>query len=56
MRATNILPIIDSIRAAGTTSYAEIAEALNARGADTAGGGRWHATSVRNIVVRLRNQ
>jgi DNA invertase Pin-like site-specific DNA recombinase len=51
--ATNILPIIDSIRAAGITSYAGIAEALNSRGVHTARGGRWHATSVRNIIVRL---
>ena len=51
--AANILPIIDSIRAAGITSYAGIAEALNNRGIHTARGGRWHATSVRNIIVRL---
>jgi hypothetical protein len=51
--AANILPIIDSIRAAGITSYFGIAEALNSRGIHTARGGRWHATSVRNIIVRL---
>lgn len=51
--AANILPIIDSIRAAGITSYAGITEALNSRGIHTARGGRWHATSVRNIIVRL---
>jgi hypothetical protein len=34
-------------------SYSGIAEALNSRGVHTARSGRWHATGVRNIVVRL---
>jgi DNA invertase Pin-like site-specific DNA recombinase len=51
--AANILPIIEAIRTAGIASYAGIAEALNNRGVHTARGGRWHATSVRNIITRL---
>ena len=30
----------------------DLAEALNARGVRTARGGRWHATTVRNPLVR----
>ena len=30
----------------------DLAEALNARGVRTARGGRWHATTVRNLLVR----
>jgi hypothetical protein len=34
------------------TSYAAIADALNARGIRTARGGEWHSTTVRNILLR----
>lgn len=50
--AANTIPIIDTIRAAGVTSLAGIAEALNARGIATARGGRWHASTVRNVLAR----
>ncbi len=30
----------------------DLAEALNARGVRAARGGRWHATTVRNLLVR----
>jgi hypothetical protein len=30
----------------------KIAEALNARGINTPRGGKWHATSVRNVMAR----
>jgi DNA invertase Pin-like site-specific DNA recombinase len=50
--AANVLPIIESIRAAGITKYGEIAQALNNRGIRTARGGQWHATSVRRIMTR----
>jgi hypothetical protein len=50
--ATNVLPIVDSIRAAGITSLTGIAEALNARGVRTARGGAWHATTVRRLLGR----
>jgi hypothetical protein len=52
--AANILPVIDSITAAGATSLDAIANALNARRVRTARGGRWHSTSVRNLVTRKR--
>jgi DNA invertase Pin-like site-specific DNA recombinase len=51
--ATNILPIIREIQVAGRTTLREIAASLNARGVRTARGGRWGASSVRNLLIRL---
>lgn len=42
------------IRAEGTTSLAGIAAELNARHMVTARGGRWHPSSVRNLLARLQ--
>jgi DNA invertase Pin-like site-specific DNA recombinase len=50
--AANVLPIVREIQASGATSYAAIAEALNARGVRTARGGTWHASTARNIIMR----
>ena len=50
--ATSVLPIIKEIRAAGVTSLNGIAQALQARGVRTARGGRWHAQTVRNVMLR----
>jgi DNA invertase Pin-like site-specific DNA recombinase len=50
--AANVLPIIREIRKAGATTLREIADALNARGVSTARGGRWHASSVSNVLQR----
>jgi DNA invertase Pin-like site-specific DNA recombinase len=50
--AANILPIVESIQGAGISSHAGIADALNKRGVRTARGGRWHATTVRNLLAR----
>jgi DNA invertase Pin-like site-specific DNA recombinase len=52
--AANVVPLMQQIKASGATSYAAIAEAMNARGIRTARGGDWHSTTVRNIL--LRNQ
>ena len=51
-RAAGVLPVIAQIRAAGARSLAEIADGLNARGIATARGGKWHATTVKNLVER----
>jgi len=53
--AFNVLPIVESIRAAGITRLAGIAGALNARGIATARGGRWHAATVRRLLVLVRD-
>jgi len=50
--AANILPVVESIQGAGISSHAGIADALNKRGVRTARGGRWHATTVRNLLAR----
>jgi DNA invertase Pin-like site-specific DNA recombinase len=50
--ASNAAPIIREIRAAGAESLRDIADALNARGIATPRGGRWHASSVRNVLAR----
>ena len=50
--AANVLPIVKAIQKAGATTLREIAEALNVRGVQTARGGQWHATSVKNLLDR----
>lgn len=50
--ASNIVPIINTIQAAGISSLAGIAAALNARGIATARGGRWHAATVARLTAR----
>jgi DNA invertase Pin-like site-specific DNA recombinase len=50
--AANAAPIIRGITAAGAKSLGDIADALNARGISTPRGGRWHASSVRNVLAR----
>lgn len=51
--ATAVLPAIDSIRAAGVTTLAGIAECLTARGIRTARGGQeWNAKQVSRVLAR----
>jgi Recombinase len=50
--AANVLPVIREIRRAGATSLHQIADALNARGITTSRGGRWYASSARNVLAR----
>ena len=45
--------VIDDLRGRGITSLGAIAEALNGSGMVTARGGKWHASSVRNLLARL---
>ena len=46
----NVLPVIEQIRVGGG-SLRQVAAELNARGIKTARGGKWHATTVRNIIA-----
>jgi hypothetical protein len=48
----NVLPVIDQIKAIGTTSLRGIADQLNQRGLKTARGGAWYAGTVRNTLMR----
>jgi recombinase len=50
--AADVLPIIRAIEESGGSGYSAIARALNARGIPSARGGVWHATAVRNIILR----
>jgi DNA invertase Pin-like site-specific DNA recombinase len=50
--AANVLPIIGQIKRAGARTLREIADALNARGVQTARGGQWYASTVRNVLAR----
>ncbi|NVK17508.1 MAG: recombinase family protein [Methylocystaceae bacterium] len=51
--AQNILPIISEIKAFGITTLSGIAAAMNSRGIKTQRGGRWHPTTVKNILTRI---
>ncbi len=51
--AKNLQPVINSLAAEGMTSLGAVAEALNERGMLTPRGGRWHKSSVRNLLNRL---
>lgn len=52
-RAEGLRPIVDDMRARGIASLAGIAAGLNEGGFVTPRGGRWHASSVRNLLARL---
>jgi DNA invertase Pin-like site-specific DNA recombinase len=50
--AANVLPIVLEIRGSGVRGLGPIATALNGRGVRTARGGRWHVSTVRNLLRR----
>ena len=52
-RARELAPVVKEIRSAGVSTYAGIARALNARGIPAARGGYWHASSARDLVLRI---
>jgi DNA invertase Pin-like site-specific DNA recombinase len=52
--AANVLPIVLELRASGTRGYGYIASVLNERGIRTARGGRWHVSTVQNLLSRPR--
>jgi len=51
--ARNLQPVITALAAEGITSLGTVADALNQRGMLTPRGGRWHKSSVRNLLDRL---
>jgi DNA invertase Pin-like site-specific DNA recombinase len=51
-RAREYAEIIEDIQASGVASLAGIARELNERGIVTPRGGRWHASSVKNLLAR----
>ncbi len=52
-RAESLRGAIEDLRSHGVTSLGGIAAALNSQGIVTPRGGRWHASSVRNLMARL---
>lgn len=51
--AAKLAPVIADLRQSGLTSLASLAHELNERGMLTPRGGRWHPSSVRNLLARL---
>ncbi len=51
--ARDLAPVVDDIRAGGATSLRAIAAEMNARGMLTRRGGRWHVSTVLNLLDRL---
>lgn len=51
--ALNLKPVLNKLGAEGVLSLGGIADALNERGMLTPRGGRWHRSSVRNLISRL---
>jgi len=52
-RADQLRPVIQRLQAGGVASLGGLAAALNDEGILTPRGGRWHASSVRNLMARL---
>jgi hypothetical protein len=46
------MPVIDTIRSTGANTLDAMACALNQRGIQSARGGKWHVSSVRNLLTR----
>ena len=51
--AQDLATVVADIRAGGATSLRAIAGELNARGMLTRRGGRWHVSTVMNLLDRL---
>jgi hypothetical protein len=54
--AANVLPIVESFRESEVTDLRGLASALNLRGVQTARGGRWHVSNVKNMIDRSRDR
>lgn len=51
--AASLRPVVEELRREGCTTLGAIAEALNERGMLTPRGGRWHRSSVKNLLERV---
>jgi DNA invertase Pin-like site-specific DNA recombinase len=47
-----LMPVVEAIRSTGSTTLEAITQALNQRGIRSARGGKWHVSSVSNLLVR----
>ena len=48
----SLMPVVEAIRSTGSTTLEAITEALNQRGIRSARGGKWHVSSVANLLTR----
>jgi DNA invertase Pin-like site-specific DNA recombinase len=53
MRAQDLAPVIEELRAAGAVLLRELADGLNARGIAAPRGGEWSATQVARVLARV---
>ena len=51
--ASELRPVIDSLRGEGMDTLGQLRDALNDRGMLTPRGGRWHASSVARLLARI---
>lgn len=51
--ARDLLPVVDRLRSEGRISLPQIAAGLNDGGFSTPRGGKWHPSSVKNLLARL---
>jgi hypothetical protein len=54
--AQDLAPVLEDIRALGCNSLRAIAAELTTRGMLTCRGGRWHVSTVSNMLGRLRQE
>ncbi|KAA1052417.1 recombinase family protein [Azospirillum argentinense] len=52
-QAVELAPVVRDIRAAGVTTYAGLAKALNDRGVPTINGRTWSSTTARRLALRI---
>jgi hypothetical protein len=48
------MPVVDAIRSTGANTLEAISQALNQRGIRSSRGGKWHVSSVRNLLTRAQ--
>jgi len=53
-RVSDLLPIIEELKAAGAVSLRQIAAELNVKGIQTARGGEWNAMQVKRVLERVQ--
>jgi DNA invertase Pin-like site-specific DNA recombinase len=54
--ASSLIPVVQAIRAIGALTLASMAIELNRRGIRSARGGKWHRSSVANLLNRTKLQ
>jgi hypothetical protein len=50
-----LIPVVEAIRKTGASTLDAMTRALNDRGIRSARGGRWHVSSVLNLLARAKN-